>query len=352
MITELETDPYKLRRKSQNIWIGVIILIGLVSTLINPIRSLISIRKITNHPLYVMHYYGGYNLFKSLKFDESLSDVLDIPVMLPGSSSSLAALNQEGYAILGRNLGRRYQTPALLLFTNPRNGYASAAMIPLSQLGIHGNNLSTIDYIKLLLSPFFVVDGMNEYGLAASAIYVPCRIGVDDATKPDLNISQAIRIILDQAKNIDEAIELIRQHELTFKHACGHHHLMDAFGNAAIIEYIGGKTIISRNEEPWQIATNFLVAEEGFEVEKAPCWRYIHAYEHLHTENGKEDTPGIMSILEDIAVGNIWSVAYNLSLGDIDLVLGHEFNRRYTFHLDLRIQYLPHFSPRKVTRLP
>jgi len=298
-----------------------------------------------------MHYYGRYNLFKSLKLDERLSDVLDIPVMLPGSSSSLAALNEEGYAILGRNLGR-YRTPALLLLTNPRNGYASAGMVPLSTLGIYGNTLSTKDYLKLLLTPFFVMDGMNEYGLAASAIYVPCRIGVDDATKPDLNISQAIRLILDQAKNIDEAIALIEQHELIFKHACGHHHLMDAFGNAAIIEYIDGKTIISRNEEPWQVATNFLVAEEGFDAENAPCWRYIHAYESLDTENGIEDTPGIMRILEEIAVGNIWSVAYNLSLGDIDLVLGYEFNRRYIFHIDMRIQYLPHFSPRKVTRLP
>ena len=93
------------------------------------------------------------------------------------------------------------------------------------------------------------------------------------------------------------------------------------------------------------MATNFLVSEYQPEGADSPCWRYNHAFRELNELNGKIDYLRALDILDEISAGTIWSVVYNLSKGNIELVLGDDFTRRLNFHLNMETQFQPWFSP-------
>lgn len=333
---------------------GLLILFGLMIFFYNPIRTLASIKKVDEYPLYFMHYYGGNEFINWLGVVDRIAEMLEIPVIQPGTSSTFAALNPEGYAILGRNMDRwnGNQSPILILHTDPRNRNSAIALIPLDLLGIDGHEISWIERVRLLLSPYYVQDGMNEYGLSVAVTYVPCRIGQEDPHKPMINSSQAIRLLLGRAQNVDEAIALLENYNLRFTRACGHHHLADAYGNSAVVEYIDGQMEITRSQKYWQVATNFLLAETNLDGANGPCWRYNRAYEYLDDANGRITSKQAMGLLEEISASTIWSVVYNLSTGDMELAMGRNYGLQYNFELPMVNQYRPRFSPIKNAWLP
>jgi hypothetical protein len=183
---------------------------------------------------------------------------------------------------------------------------------------------------------------MNDYGLSVAVTYVPCRIGEENPEKPTINSSQAIRLLLDRTQNVDESIALLENYNLHFSSACGHFHLVDAFGNSAVVEYIDGQMEITRKQEYWQVATDFLLAETNPEGANSPCWRYNRIYEHLDDAKGRITVKRAMGILEGISSSNwtLWSVVYNLSTGEMKLAIGENFDLRYEFQLPMEIDPL------------
>jgi hypothetical protein len=333
------------------LWLITLVLLGLVIVLYNPVRTLTSLTMVADYPLYVMHYYGNYETLKQWGIDRRISQMLDIQIIRPGGSSTFVAQNPEGYAVLARNFSLMWDhSPVLLLFTHPPDGHDSVSLVPLDLMGFEGNEIPWRQKWRLLLSPFFSMDGMNEHGLVVAINSVPCRMGDYNPDLPVMKGSQLNRLILDNAINVDQVVNLLEGYNLHFSGACGHHQIADTFGNAAIIEYIDGRNVIIRSQEYWQVATNFLVSE--FQADRAaPCWRYNHAYEELRELNGKINSPRAMHILEEISSGSNWSVVYNLMMGDIDLVLGDDYSRRYSFHHQMDTQYKPWFTPSYISWL-
>lgn len=90
-------------------------------------RTLDSIEKIDNHPLYTMTYYGDYSQF--LKLKDKYYKQLGLP---DPRCSTFAALNQDGDAVLGYNSDSG-KASYLLLFTNPPVGYKSVSVVHISE---------------------------------------------------------------------------------------------------------------------------------------------------------------------------------------------------------------------------
>ena len=183
------------------------------------------------------------------------------------------------------------------------------------------------------------IDGMNEYGLAVSTMKVPCRIGTRDPQKKTIIGNHALRLVLDRARNVNEALALIKDYNYHFPQACTHHLFADASGDSAVVEYINGEIVVTRGYEPWQVATNFLVSEEAPEGASSGCWRYNGAYQALEQANGRVSPEGALSILSEAAVQGgeyvtVWSTVYNLTTGDVMVVMGREYDRVHTFRLD------------------
>jgi hypothetical protein len=193
---------------------------------------------------------------------------------------------------------------------------------------------------------------MNEYGLAVAVTSSPCRIGNGDPKKSTIDSSQAMRLILDHAKSVDEAIELLQGFNVHFPRMCGHHQLADAFGNTAIVEYVDGEAIVTRGQDPWLVATNFLITEVQPEGANGPCWRYMQAYEILSQHHGHISPRTAMKLLEDVSTSTIWSIVYNLSTGNVDLAMGRDYGLLYTFDLEMEIKFQPRFDTMQAALFP
>ena len=320
-----------------------VLLLAFVAFSLQPLRTLGSLEKIGDYPLYVMEYHGGYTFLSQLGIIKNFQRDFKIPTVRPGSSTSFAAFNPEGYALFGHNLDWwNHNRPAsLLLFTDPPDGFASVAMASIDILGFENGTIPGYQRFKLLLSPYLIQDGMNEYGLAVAVTSSPCRVGNSDLKKAMINSSQAMRMILDHAKTVDEAIDLLQDFDVHFSRMCGHHHLADAFGNTAIVEYLNGDVIITRGQDPWFVATNFLIAEVHPEGANGPCWRYQQAYEKLSLHQGHIAPSTAMKLLEDVSTSTIWSIVYNLSTGSVDLAMGRNYELLFTLDLKMEFKFQP-----------
>ncbi len=93
--------------------------------------TLSSLAKIDDYPLYTMHYYGTYKQAASSMKDPAAPMSLarstsgEAPVQRAWACTLFAALADTKNRLYGRNFDWEY-SPALLLFTQPPDGYASA----------------------------------------------------------------------------------------------------------------------------------------------------------------------------------------------------------------------------------
>ena len=148
---------------------------------------------------------------------------------------------------------------------------------------------------------------------------------------------QVIRLILDYAKDSDEAVSLIKKYNIDFSGGPPLHYLIaDSSGNSKIIEFINRRTIIIENKQPWQVSTNFVITKDLIPDSDSPCWRFNLSYRTLNRQKGSITDSGAMALLKDVSQANtIWSAVYNFSTGSIRLVMGRKYNQVHQFWLKM-----------------
>ena len=73
-------------------------------------------------------------------------------------------------------------------------------------------NLDTIRTLAALYAP---LDGMNEAGLAVSVNMIQDGEAIEqDTEKPDITTTTAIRLLLNQASDVEEALKLLGQYDM------------------------------------------------------------------------------------------------------------------------------------------
>ena len=332
---KMKAKKKKKRRRIVRILLVLLLLavVGLSILLYGPVKTLSSLEKVDDFPLYVMRYHGTYlfDLFAEEGTDWPLYRKLYEKVN-PDACTSFAALSARGDRVFGRNFDWRHRA-SLLLFTDPPNGYASVSMVDLFYLGFEG--MQEIPWAKrfnLLGAPYATIDGMNECGVAIGQNAVPKREVSKDPNKPTLLNSQLLRLVLDYAKDVNEAISLIQEYNAEFLLPV-HFHIADASGKSAIIEYTDGKIVVLRDENPWQVSTNFLISEES----KPDCWRYKLVSESLGKVDGKipqDEAMGLLSRAKQDST--VWSIVYNLNTGQIQLAMGKDYEDVHSFKLEMK----------------
>jgi hypothetical protein len=176
-----------------------------------------SLEKVDDFPLYVMKYRSEYffDYFVELGTEWCLYQEIYEKVN-PDACTSFVTLNPESEKIFGRNFDWKHKA-SLLLFTEPSDGYASVSMVDLYYLGLEG--MQEIPWSKrfiLLGAPYATIDGMNECGVAIAQNEVPKRYTPKVPDRPTLLNSMMVRLVLDYASNVDEAIALILQYNIEF----------------------------------------------------------------------------------------------------------------------------------------
>jgi hypothetical protein len=314
------------------------------------LATLNSLKQINDYPFYTMTYYGDYN-----------PKNYEPGALLPGTAISkdnymctcFTAKGTDANQLFGRNFDSDSHI-ALLLYTHPKDGYASVSMVFLAGLGLARNHPLDSDENRaiLLSSPYFPGDGINECGVTIACMSV-------DKAEPPYNPHKTTfhrmfinRLILDYAKDLEEAIQLLNKYNFYFPYDPNHYLICDASGNSAVIEFLGGEIKIIRKKENWQVSTNTLLSETKmpevanfsiFNPDTWSKWRYAKVYETLKKTNGITTVSGAMDILNSVSLTpniskdftTMWSAVYNLTTRQVDIVINKDYSLVHHFSINI-----------------
>ena len=177
----------------------------------------------------------------------------------PFGCSTLSVENQDGGYLFGRNFDWN-ACNGLIVSARPENGYFSVSTVNMDFIRAGGLDISQLpDSMQAFVSLYAPLDGMNEKGLAVSVNMIQDSVSINqDTAKPDLTTTTAVRLLLDKAADVEEALELLQQYD--FHSSMGmmvHLVLADADGRSVAVEYVDNEMIVT--ETP--VVTNFYLAD-------------------------------------------------------------------------------------------
>lgn len=332
----------------------LILLLAVWLTFGGELRTVASVKRVEeNTPLFTMDYKGDYGLEKFLAEGGADSDAdlvafvvrqvlhgLPMEFDLPDlGCSTYAAHLSDGTPIFGRNFDM-YDSPAMLVTTRPKDGYASLSMVNLAYIGYDAEHLpdALADRIMALAAPYVPLDGVNEKGLAVGVLLIETESTHQDTGRPDITTTSAIRLMLDRAATVDEAIALLESYDMhASANSCYHFHIADAQGNSVVVEYIGDEMSVIRSEA----ATNFLLTPGDFDFGKGQD-RFKVLEEKLAYTNGTlRDTEEAMALLEAVSQKPVegkdsstpWSCVYDQKEIGLDVAIDMDYDTVYHFEL-------------------
>ena len=175
--------------------------------------------------------------------------------------SSIAAENKDGGQIYGRNYDWE-DCSIIIIHTKPTGGYESISTSCLEFLGLKRDWEPAYKFPKdiIALAAIYVpLDGINEKGLYIADLMA----GDDEQTaqntdKPDATTTVAIRLILDKAATVDEAIELLKGIDMYSVIGAAHHFaIADASGKSVVVEYVNNEMYVTESK----VLTNHYTTE-------------------------------------------------------------------------------------------
>ena len=282
--------------------------------------------------------YLANNLLSDLNLGDLLGGIF--------GCSTVAVQSPDGDALFGRNFDWE-NCEAMVVESHPENGYASLSTVNMDFItqnvggGMVGMALN-LDEVKTLAALYAPLDGMNEAGLAVSVNMIQDSAAIEQNTeKPDITTTTAIRLLLDQAGNVDEALELLGQYDLHGSMGMMvHFAIADSTGRSVAVEYVDNEMIVI--ETP--VLTNFYLAEgekQGIGTEQSHE-RYDILMNQLEEtpQMGMED---VRDALDSVSKDNFgefesteWSIVMNLSAGEARYYHRENYNQNYTFRLESR----------------
>jgi hypothetical protein len=320
--------------------IAVVLIIVVVIVFFNELRTLASLQKVDDYPMYRMTYYGDYGFDDFLKTGAKSDGDIEafvtkrllkgLPIDLGVTGDGCTAFvthTPDGDVIFGRNFDFDY-TPSLQVFTHPSDGYASVSTVNLTFAGYSADKLPaegiSASSFLTLAAPYLPFDGMNEKGVAIALLAVPEAYPPQGDDKITLNTTTAIRLVLDNAASVDEAVELLRQYNIYFSADVDCHYLIaDSTGASVIAEYWDGELQTVEPDADYQIASNF-VAYDGLNIGEGftEFERYDAVKARIEEGGGALSVNDAAALLAEIGVRDgdtdmlQWSAVYNLTTLD------------------------------------
>lgn len=347
----------------------------------NEIRTLLSLKelrpRVAEHhdgAVYYIDVRGGFYLDElieqgGISSDGELADFMvkrltkglakNLKISTPNyGCASFTATTSDGDALFARNYDND-ETNTCIVRTHARKGrHATISTADLSFIGIKPENgvQGIMDKVLCLAVPYLTLDGVNDAGVSC-CINMTYQGGGNGGTatatnqnteKPDMTSTLMLRMILDYADNLEEAIEIVQSYDLhDSAHTSFHYMVADASGRSAILEWVCGdditdndgsarKLVVTYNDADAQIGpaegsadyqwmTNYII-QPGYylsDKEKLGFDRYRRIEEVLGASDGMvQDEWEAMDLLGQIA-RRTWkpdkhactphSVVYNLT---------------------------------------
>lgn len=328
----------------------IVIAVGGTMTLFGrEIKIMNSISKLEDSPAYVMeiaedYYFDEFLEAGGASTDEEVAVFLtqkishgfySVDVTDDGlACSTISANTADGSHIWGRTFDWTGSVPIIVRCT-PQDGYSS---------------VSTCDFQNITGSREIIPEGVANKMLAISALYVPmdginsaglCVADLEvneggmpkvDTEKPDLTVTTAIRLLLNKAATIEEAIELLKQYDIHASGTISHHlSIADATGASASIEFTkDGFTVVDT-----KTVTNFNLANGDICAGGESAQKRYETLCKVYEEN-----KGILNreLLKDAMIQvsqsqgqwtTQWTIIYEENAGTIDYYFGGDYSKLY-----------------------
>lgn len=278
-----------------------------------------------------------------------------------------------GHFMMGRNYdfchknknGGEDEIAALVIHTAPEGGKRSVSVVDGYWLGykrgfyVDGNT----DLSMLMLAPYAPMDGMNEDGFAIGVLHLDGLPTIqNEENKPTIYLSVAMRMLLDKASTVKEAVELLKQYNMNMEsEALGSYHfyMADATGDYAIVEYVDPKGDVDNfhpatldvltGSEAWRYTTNFYNSSFMNTSSYGPLLsdhgrkRYNKMKDVIDEANARITAKEAMVLLDsvsqaantkDLTSHTQWSSLYDLSQRKLTLHLLREYKKKaFTFKI-------------------
>ncbi len=345
--------------------LGVLLLAMLVK---DHVRSLWSIRQVPGTKMFVMDYYGSYNLEEIRKHGIDVGDPVGslVRVTLPGflvrfiadhtrdklpppkepirravhSCSTVAFRNREGEVLLGRNFDWMHDA-FVVLRIHSKKGTSSVAVLDPHYLGLDAKRLaepSLEERFRLLFLPYLVMDGMNEHGVAIGEMALSDSRAPFDPEKPSVINPLIIRLILDNAQNTEEALDIMRNYNIHFPAVPCHYLIADAKGHSVAVEFIDGRVETISTDETWQVSTNHRLLGKTEADNDRACDRYKKASDQVAKLDGRINMAEMLKVMASVSVEDwtMWTSVYNLSTGEFQVAYRRNFTNLFAGQLGHR----------------
>ncbi|TCT14254.1 linear amide C-N hydrolase (choloylglycine hydrolase family) [Natranaerovirga pectinivora] len=317
----------------------------------NELRTIASIRKISDRPIYEMTYYGDYAFDKYLETGaKTPEELLDFgrknlayglfDVWTNGfdtrGCAAFIAQTPDGDVIMGRNFDY-YPTMPAVLRTNSKTGHKSLSILSYAFFGWDNKTDDSKLKSKLmtLAAPYVIVDGINEKGLAVACLTLASSRAPVDEDKVSLFDSTILRLMLDKVGTVDEAIDLIQQYNVSlYNRSPSHYFFADATGHSAVVEFLYGEMKVTYKQGDYQIVTNFRI--DSHPNPRNACSRYRGIDDFLLESKGIITVDEALNLLQEQAVPGLeeWSVVYNLTQKTMSLTVYEDYDTVYYYELD------------------
>jgi len=159
-------------------------------------------------------------------------------------------------------------------------------------------------------------EGINNKGLFVGIAQAPITDTPFMMLKPIRKSLEMVRVVLEKASNVDEAIEIFYRYDVAFSKFLGnpqiHYKVVDANGHFATIDFIDGKIEIIRDTEVCRVMTNHYTSNHNLgKAGKTSFERYNTASNALKkSHNSVQDVQKILKMVsQDIT---IWSNVYDI----------------------------------------
>ncbi len=236
--------------------------------------------------------------------------------------STITANSPAGGVLFGRNFDWN-TCQAMVVEAHPENGYASLSTVNMDFITMGAGGMMDaalkLDQVRTLAALYAPLDGMNEKGLAVSVNMIQDSASISQNTgKPGITTTTAVRLLLDKAATVDEALELLRQYD--FHASIGlvvHLALADSSGRSVVVEYVGNE--MSVVETP--VVTNFyLTPGEKYGTGTSQSHTRYEILIGLLSEKDSFTSDGIRDALSSVSKGNFgefesteWSIVFDLT---------------------------------------
>lgn len=263
--------------------------------------------------------------------------------------SALKVKHNTGGFLIGRNFDWDNCT-TLIIRNIPKSGYSSLSTVNLDFLGF-GEGYKPegmINSFKAVAGVYVPMDGINEKGLVVADLLAGDNEVTDQKSeRKDLTTTSAIRLLLNKAADLPEALELLTEYDMHSDIGTAHHlFIADASGNSVAVEWVNNEMKVTESDV---LNNHYLCAEKaGQGLGEVSLEHERKLLEARDAKNGVMNSEEMADTMFDVLAlpdgyfkgGTQWTIVYDTKQASATWYFRRDRARSYTFFASNDIQII------------